>query len=126
VGIKRQHCRRKKGEASREKHSTQSTEDDLKILLRILSISTYIISSLINTRDWAFYVWTSLHTCRVRTSTDCRVLRQSSLSVGKGPFNPHLPGGFTFLRTREYRLAGVQILDLRRFTIRGVFRGVVV
>jgi len=66
------------GKASSQKHLTQSTEDDLKLFLRILSIFTYIISSLINTCDCALYVWTLLHTCRVRSSTDCRVCQQSS------------------------------------------------
>jgi len=116
----------KVGKASSEKHTTQSTEDDLKLFLTILSIFTYISSSLINTCDWAFYVWTSLHTCRVRTSTDCRVSRQSFLSVGRSPFNPQLLGGFTFLPTLEYRLPCAQILHHRRITIRGVSQRVVV
>jgi len=100
--------------ASSKKHSTQSTKDDLEILSRILSIFTIINSSLINTRDWAFYVWTSLHTCRVHTAPDSQIFRQSTLSVRRGPFNPHLLGDFTFLPTREDQLPSAQISEYLR------------
>ena len=82
-------------EASCEKHSTQSTEDDLKILFRIISIIT--ITSLIHIRDYPLYAWTQIHTIRVHNATSCRDFRQSSLQFGRAPLNPHLPSGFTFL-----------------------------
>jgi len=113
-------------QASSMSHSTWSTKDDLTILLRILSISTFIITSLINTCEWAFDVWISLHTSRVRTATDSRVSREITPSVGRGPFNPHVPGGFSFLRTREYWLPGAQISEHKRFNIRGVLQSVVI
>jgi len=111
-------------EASSEKHSTQSTEDDLKILLRILSIIT--ITSLIHIRDYPLYAWTQVHTIRVHTATSCRDFWQSALQFGRAPFNPHLPSGFKFLRTRWHRLPGAEISGYRPITIRGIFRGVVV
>jgi hypothetical protein len=40
-------------------------------------------------------------------------------------FNPHLPSGFLFLRTQEYQLPGIEVLEYGRATIRGVGRRVV-
>jgi len=56
----------------------QNTEDDLTMLLRILSIILFIISStiLIHPRDYAVYAWTQVDTIRVRTETSCREFRQ--------------------------------------------------
>ena len=103
----------------------RSTEDDLKILLRILSILP-TIPSLINTCDWVTYTWSSLYTDQVRTATDCRVFWQSSFSIGSAPCNSYLPCGTLFLRTWEYRLSGATISHHRRITIRGVLQGLVV
>ena len=106
----------------------QNTEEDLEILLRILSITLFKISSheIVSTRDYAFYAWTQIHTIRVRTTSNCRVIRQPSLQFGRATYNPHLSSGVTFLRTREYRLPGVEISSHGAVTIRGVFRGVVI
>jgi len=106
--------------------NSQNTEDDLKILLRILSILYSKITSLINTRDWALYAWTSLHTCRVCTATESQVFQQSSFPIGKGPFNPHLLGGFSCLQVQEYRIPGAEISEHRRTTVQGIFQGVVI
>jgi len=57
---------------------------------------------------------------------DCQELQQSPLAVGRAQFNPHLQSGFSYLRTREYRVPGAEISQQRRITIRGVFQGVVV
>jgi len=83
----------------------QNTEDDLKILLRILSIKTFPITStaLIHCRDYALYAWSQIYTIQVRTATSSQTLWQPSLQFGRASFNPHLPSGFTFLRTQEYR-----------------------
>jgi hypothetical protein len=72
------------------------------------------------------YAWTSVHISRVRTATESREFRQIAFRIGRAPFNPHLRRGFPFLSTREYRLPGAQIAQHRRFTLRGVFRRVVV
>ena len=106
----------------------QNTEEDLKILLRILSDTLFTISSqdLLSTRDYALYAWTQIHTIRVRTATSCRVVRQPSLQFGRAVFTPHLSSGVSILRTGEYRLPGVEVSSHRFITIRGVFRGVVV
>jgi len=106
----------------------QNTEEDLKILLRILSITLFKISSqdLLSTRDYAFYAWTQIHTIRVRTASSCRIIRQPALQFGRAAFNPHLSSGVTFLQTREYRLPGAEISSHRAITIRRVFRWLVV
>jgi hypothetical protein len=72
------------------------------------------------------YAWTSVHTSRVRTATESREFRQIAFRVGRAPFNPHLRCGISLVSTREYRLPGAEIHQHRRFTLRGVFRGVVV
>jgi len=100
--------------------NSQNTEDDLKILLRILSIF-HTLTSLINTRDWAFYAWTLLHTCLVCTATENRVFLQSSYSIGRGWFNQHPPGGFSFLRVREYRVPSAAIWEHQRISVRAMF-----
>jgi len=111
------------------KSNIQNTEEDLKILLRILSIlNLFNISSqdLLHTRDYAFYAWTQIHTIRIRDHSSCRIIRQPSIQFGRAAFNPHLSSGVTILRTREYRLPGVEVSSHRAITIRGVFRGLVV
>jgi hypothetical protein len=105
--------------------NNQNTEDDLKILLRILSILLFLtITSLIYLRDQAVYVWTTLDTIRIRSATDCRVIWRFAYSVGRSTPNPHLPSGFSFLLTRQYQLPGVEVSEHRRTTIRGVGRRV--
>jgi hypothetical protein len=76
--------------------------------------------------DWALYAWTSLHACRVRIARESPVLRQSSLSLGRGPFNLHLPGGFSFVRVWEDRVPGAITSEYRLTTVWGIFRGLVV
>ena len=71
------------------------------------------------------HVWSTLDTMRIRSATDCRIVRSVTLSAGRSTFNPHLPSGFLFLRTQEYRLPGVAALDHWRTTIRGVCQAVV-
>jgi len=70
--------------------------------------------------------WTQTYTIRVRTSADCRVVRQSSVQFARAQFNPHLPSGFLFRAVREYRLPGVTVSEHRFVTIEGVFQGPVV
>ena len=72
------------------------------------------------------YAWTSVYTSRVRTATESGEFRQIAFRVGRAQCNPHLRCGVTFLSAREYRLPGAEIHQHRRFTLRGVFRGVVV
>jgi len=110
------------------KLNVQNTEEDLKILLRILCITLFKISSqdLLSTRDYSLYAWTQIHPIRVRTASSCQVVRQPSLQFRRGTFNPHLSSGVTFLRTREYGLPGAEIASHRTITIRGIFRGVVI
>jgi len=102
----------------------QNTEDDLKILLRNYLLQTITNTSFIHLCDQATYVWETFDTIRIRSPTSCRVIRRSTLSVGRSTFNPHLPSGFSFLSTRGYRLPGVEILEHRRVTIQGVSRRV--
>jgi len=87
-----------------EEHRAPKT--NLKYYYKFYPIT---ITSVIHTRYWAVYAWTLLYTCQVRTATDCWAFSQSFLSIGRGPFNPHLQGGFSFLRTREYLLHGAEI-----------------
>jgi hypothetical protein len=72
------------------------------------------------------YAWTSVYTSRVRTATESREFREIAFRVGRAPVNPHLGCGVIFLSTRRHRLPGAEISQHRRFTLRGVFRGVVV
>jgi hypothetical protein len=125
--IKRWRClgTEKKGAQAESTVNNQKTEDDLKILLRILSIIT-TITSLIHLRDQVVYVWTTLDTIRIRSPTSCRVIWKFAYSIGRSTYNPHLPGGFSFLSTREYRVSGVTVSEHRCTTIRGVGRRVVV
>lgn len=60
------------------------------------------------------------------TATDCLVLRQSSGASERGPFDLHLPGGFSFLPTWEYLVPGAQRSAHHRITIWGIYRGLVI
>jgi hypothetical protein len=116
-------------EKGHQQHSTvnsQNTEDDLKILLRILSILQSTIATLIHLRDQAVYVWMTFDTVRIRSATDSRVIRNVAYAVGRSTFNPHLPRDFSFLSTREYRLPGIEVSEHRRVTILGVGRRVAI
>lgn len=75
----------------------RSTKDKLEILLRILSIDRKTISSLINTRDWLLYAWSTTYTCQVCMATDCQVFWQSSCSFRSTPLIPHLLCGIQFM-----------------------------
>jgi hypothetical protein len=102
----------------------QNTEDDLKILLRILSKLLYIISSLIHLRDQAVYVWTTLDTIQILSATDSGVFRRFADAIGRSASNSHLPCSFSFLSTWQYWLRGVEVSEHRRITIWGVGRRV--
>jgi len=84
------------------------------------------ITSLIHTRDWVLYAWTSILTSRVHTAEDCQESQQFAFRIGRAPVNPHLDCGFLFLSTQEYQLPGGEISQHRPFTLGGIFRGVVV
>jgi hypothetical protein len=102
-----------------------NTEDNLKILLRIPSIIKLTITSFIHLLDWATYIWSTLDTVRICSATSFHIFQTTTFSVGRSTFNPHLPSGFSFLQTQEYRLPGVEVFDHRQTTIRGVGRRVV-
>jgi len=104
--------------------NNQNTEDNLTILLRILSIR--IISSLLSTRDCATYAWTNIESTRVPTATSCWIFWQTTFRISRAVFNPHLPCGILFLRTREYWVPGVEMSQHQCITIRGIFWGVVI
>jgi hypothetical protein len=126
--MKRWHCSgNEKNKLKQESTvNNQNTEDDLKILLTILSIFTKtIITSLMHLRDQAVYVWTTLDSIRIRSAESCRVIRKFAYSIGRSTFNPHLPNGFSLLSTREYRLPGVDVSEHLCVTIPGVGRRVV-
>ena len=123
LAIKRQRCSKQWIATSSTWLAFRDTEDDLKILFRIPSIAN--ITSLIHTRDSAGYAWTSLYTSLVHTVEDCQVIWQLAFQIGGAPFHPHVRCDFSFLWAREYRLPGAEISQHRRFTLRGIFRGVV-
>jgi hypothetical protein len=125
--IKRWHCSCNEKNKLKQQSTVnnQNTKDDLKILLRILSITTNI-TTLIHLGDQAVYVWMTLDTIRIRSPEDCRVIQQFAYSVGRSTFNPHLPSGFSFLSTREYQLPGAEVSEHQRTTIRGVGRKVAI
>jgi len=118
--------REKERRRQREKFQHRAPKTILKDYQEFYLSNTLTITSLIHLRDYPLYPWSQVHTVRVRTATSCRDFPQSSSQFGRGPFNPHLPSGFTFLRTRRYRLPGAGISEHRFITIRGVFRGVVI
>jgi len=111
----------------RENHSQQS--EHRRRFQNIIKNSIYYksltITTLIHLRDQATYVWSTSDTIRTRSASSCRTIRRTAFSVGRSTFNPHLLCGFSFLRTREYRLPGVVVHEHQRITIRGVGRRVV-
>jgi len=119
---KRQRCRGNEGgEQPTQKHRRQSEN-----IIKNAIYSLFKITSLINTRDWVLYSWTSLYTCPVCTATKSRVFRQSSFSIGRAPVNPYVPGGFSFLRVQEYLVSGTTMCQHRHTTIQVIFQGLVI
>jgi len=109
---------------SSQRLAYRDSEDGLKILLRILSI-TFTLSSLSNLRDQATYIWSTLDTIQMHSATHCCIVQRITLSVGRSTFNPHWLTAFSFLQTREYRLHGIAVLEHWLITIRRVGRRVV-
>jgi hypothetical protein len=103
-----------------------NTEDDLKILLRIQSIIILNITSLNHLGEKAVYVCTTHGTIRIRSATDCRVIRKFAFSIGRSTSNTHLLSGISFLSTWEYQVPGVEVSKYRCTAIRRVGRSVAV
>jgi hypothetical protein len=82
--IKSQHWSKEFGDHQRTDYLSENTEDDLKILLRILSIfqkKTYkTVSTIIHRRDQATYVWMTSDTIRIRSATSRHVIRRVTFS----------------------------------------------
>ena len=121
--IKRWHCSSNEQNTLQQQSTVnnQNTEDDLLILLRILSITNFTITSLLSLGDLAYYVWTSSNTIRVCFATSCRNLRQSSLRIPGAPPIPYLSNRWLFLRTRWYQLPGAEVSQHRVVTLRRIF-----
>jgi len=125
--IKRWHCSGNSKNNLKQQFTVnnQNTKDYLKILLRILSINLdNYLSSIITwlgnlCMDINWHNLSMLFNELSRLSAIC-------FSIGTAPFNPHLPCGISFLRTREHRISGVEISQHRGTTIQGIFQGVVV
>ena len=104
----------------------RSTEDDRKILLRILSIKNFIISSLIHLRDYALFAWTQVDTISVCTTEASQTFQRTYCSSGRASFNPHILSGLAFHHLYWYQLPCTLILMYRVITHRRVSRGLVV
>jgi len=105
----------------------RSTEDDLKIWISTLSTlkTNFTITTLIQLRDQATYVWLTLATIRICTATGCGIIQTVTCSTGQAMFNRHLRSDFLILRTWKYRLPGAEVLEHQGTTIVGVGRRVV-
>jgi hypothetical protein len=127
--LKRWHCTSNEKNNLVTQQSTvnnQNTEDNLRILLRILSITKSSKSTtIVHHCDQATYVWSILETIRTRTSTDCRVVQGVTLSVRLRWFDIHIPRGYSCLWTQQYRIPGAEAFEHRHITIRGVGRRVI-
>jgi len=123
---KRWHCsgNEKKKLKQQPTVNNQNTEDDLKLLWSIQSITN--ITTLLSTRDWATYARTSTESTRVRTATHCSVFRQPSFRISSAAFDRHLLCGASLLGNHEYLLPGAEKSQHRGTTRRGLFQGVVV
>ena len=127
MNIKRWHCSSNENNNLKQQFTVnnQNTKDDLKILWRILSsnLDNYfssIITWLGNQcMDLNWHDRSMLFNKLWSLSAIC-------FSIRTGPFNPHLPCGISFLRTRDYRMLGVEISQHRCTTIQGIIQGVVV
>ena len=125
--IKRWHCSSNEKNKLKQQSAVniQNTEDDLKILLRILSINTFTITSLIHLRDYTSYAWTQVDTISVRTPEERQTFRRSYCSTGRARFNPHLPCGVAFCHQYQYRLPSTSIHIYKVITLRRIFRRLV-
>jgi len=107
--------------------NSQNTADDLKILLRILSIiNIFIISSIIHLCDYALYAWTLVDTISIRTPQARRTFRRTHCSSGWASFDRHISSGLACCHLYRYRLPWTSIHIYRDISLRRIFRRSVV
>jgi hypothetical protein len=88
-----------KPSSSSNPQSDITSEEHLKILLRILSTKIFTITSLFSLREYALHVWEFLDPISVRTPTARRNYRRRHFILQRAGFNPHLPAPFILTKS---------------------------
>jgi len=120
--IKSSHCPRqwKESSSSSNPQSDITSEEHLKILLRILS--TFKITSLFSLREFALYEFVETNTFSVRTTEGRRTFQRSHTVLQRAGFNPHLPRAFILSDYRRFRIWSAQVHHYRCITLRRAVR----
>jgi len=101
----------------------RSTEDDLKILFRILFYLTlFKITSLLCNHDFVLYAWTQIDTIWICTAEERWILWRLYVHFRWGKFNPYLPSGSSLLTLLRNLLPWTLILIYQDTTIWRVFQ----
>jgi hypothetical protein len=109
----------KEPSSSSNPQSDITSEEHLKILLRIVSTT---ITSLFSLREYALHEWEQIDYFSIRTSTTCRNYRRSHIVLQRAGFNPHLPAPTVVSDYKRYRVRGAQVHHYRTVTLRRVAR----
>jgi hypothetical protein len=112
----------KRPSSSSNPQSDITSEEHLKILLRILSTKTIIIASIFHLREYALYEWERIDFISVRTPTARRNYRRGDIIPQHAGFNPHLSAPFVLSDYQRYRIRGAQVHHYRVVTLRRVAR----
>jgi len=97
-----------------------TSEEHLKISLRILSTLLSKITSLIHLSEYTLYVFVETHMFSVRTSTGRRNFRRSYYVLQRAGLNPHLPHTFAISDYRRLQIRHAQVHHYRCLTFRRV------
>ena len=110
----------KEPSSSSNPQSDITSEEHLKILLRILSTKTFTITSSNHLREYALYVFVETNCFSIRTPTSRRNYRRRNFILQRAGFNPHLPSPFVLCDYQGYRVRGAQVHHYRTVALQRV------
>jgi len=113
---------RRKCSSSHPQSAAWNTEDDLKILVRILSFKPFKITSLLHAHDVSLYVCIQIVTFSIRAAEESHILQRFDCLFGWTSFNPHLLSNQTVRGYERYLLRPTSICVYRVNTLWRVFR----
>ena len=112
----------KEPSSSSNPQSDITSEEHLKILLRILSTKTFTIASLNHLREYALYVFVETNCFSIRTPTSRRNYRRRHYILQRAGFNPHLPASLILSNYQQHRVQRTQVHHYRTVALRRVVR----
>ena len=111
----------KEPSSSSNPQSDSTSEEHLKILLRILSTKSLNITSLFHLREYCIYVFHQTETVSIRTQSGRRNYRQSNTILQRAASNPHLLHALSLCRYTQYQIRHALVHYYQVVTLRRIF-----